>query len=224
MPQETWSVQARHWHPAARAVPLLAALLLAAASFCLGWRLGRSSNPGASVAVASQPLPLPPVAKRLICPPGYNHALYTHGATSTGGRNSVVIIDGISSGFDWFSGFGYSCWKASPPEPFLITLKEPVEIDCVRFLLWDGDDRFQRYKLEICADEKAARWIMVADRSGPNEQCRSWQTIRFEPQTVKLIRLTGTFSSYNESFYVVELQASMGLPVENQPSQQTPDF
>ncbi|HEY3320660.1 MAG TPA: hypothetical protein VGP72_09370 [Planctomycetota bacterium] len=211
-------------NPIAKAVLVLVVLLVAATNFYMGWRLGRSSKPTAQVAITQQAAPLPPVPKKRTYPPGYNHALYTHGATITGGRNALMIIDGVATGYDWYSGFGYSCWTTNPPEPFLITLREPVEIDCVRFLLWDGDDRFQRYKLEVCADEKAEHWIVAADRSGPNEQCRGWQTIRFQPQMVKLIRLTGTFNSYNPSFYVVELQASLGMPSESQPIEQTAEF
>jgi len=224
MQEGTWSVQAQSVNPAAKALLLLAVLLLAATTFYVGWRLGLSGRPPVTAPVVSQAEPIPPVPKKRTYPPGYNHALYTHGATITGGRNSVVMIDGISTGYDWFSGFGYSCWNCNPPEPFLITLREPVEIDCVRFLLWDGDDRIQRYTLEVCASEEAEHWIMAADRSGPSEQCRAWQTIRFQPQTVKLIRLTGTFSSYNPSFYVVELQASLGLPSESQTTEPTPEF
>ena len=224
MQEGTWSVQAQRANPAAKALLLLAVLLLAATTFCVGWRLARSGGPPVTAPAVAQAQPNPPVPKKRSYPPGYNHALYTHGAAITGGRNSVCMIDGLSTGYDWFSGFGYSCWNCNPPEPFLITLAEPVEIDCVRFLLWDGDDRFQRYKLELCASGKADRWTMAADRSGPNEQCRGWQTIRFEPQAVKLIRLTGTFSSYNPSFYVVELQASLGLPSESQTAEPAPDF
>jgi hypothetical protein len=166
--------------------------------------------------------PEPP--RKRVFPQGYNFAMYQHGATIAGGCNNILIIDGVSTGHDWCQGYGYSCWAANPPEPFLITLREPTTIDCVRFLLWDLDGRFQRYKVEVCADDQAKAWTLVADRTGPKEECRGWQVSRFAPQTVKLIRLTGTFNSVNPSFYVVELQASLGLPSETQPVEPAPDF
>lgn len=146
-------------------------------------------------------------------PQGYNFALLNHGAKATGGTHPEALIDGDFTDYSGGTGFATTTWGAKPAQFFLVTLRFPVTIDCVRLLLWDRDeDRYYRYKLEICADDKGETWLLAADHTGPAEQCRSWQVVRFKPQPVKLIRLTGTYNSSNSGFHVVELQASLGLP------------
>jgi hypothetical protein len=146
-------------------------------------------------------------------PAGTNYALAANGATATGGSRPEELIDGNDAHYSGGTGFATSTWNTTPVPSFLITLKEAVPIDCIRILLWDRDEtRFYRYKLEVCADEKGTAWTMAADRTGPAEQCRSWQTARIKPQPVKLIKLTGTYNSSNSGFHVVEVQASVGLP------------
>ena len=142
-----------------------------------------------------------------VYPRGYNFALAANGATAEGGHGANLLIDGDDTSYNGGSGFAYSNWKTTPAQFFTIKLKSPVTLDSIRFLLWDQDDRYYRYTLEICADEKGEKWMMAADRSAETDHCKSWQPIQFEPQTVKQIRLTGTFNSSNNEFHVVELQA-----------------
>lgn len=163
-----------------------------------------------------------PVEKKALekpaLPSGFNFALAANGATVEGGSDPAQLIDGNDSTYTGGTGFATSQWKAEPPQAFVITLKDTVTIDCVRFLLWDrSEDRYYRYKLEVSPDDKSAAWAMIADRSGPVDQCRSWQTIRFKQQPVRRIRLTGTYNSANSGFHVVELQAYFGVPA-NAPS------
>ncbi|MCY3021229.1 MAG: discoidin domain-containing protein [Planctomycetota bacterium] len=151
-------------------------------------------------------------------PPGHNFALAANGGKASGGINPQLLIDGDDVNYTSGTGFANTTWSATPPPFFLVALKEPVSIDHVRFLLWDRDEeRYYRYRLEVCADEKGEVWTVLADRTGPTDQCRSWQTIAFGPRRVKLIRLTGTYNSANSGFHVVELQASMGMPAGAEP-------
>jgi len=151
-------------------------------------------------------------------PVGYNFALAAHGGNVIGGTSPALLIDGNSVDYDGGRGFGYKTWSRNPTPSFLITLKEPSEIDCVRFLLWDiEENRYYRYKLEL-ADSTGTKWTTVSDHTAPNEECRSWQVIRFEKRLVKTMRLTGTYNSANSGFHVVEFQACMapenGFPLE----------
>jgi hypothetical protein len=232
MPSPYWSVEAQGLTGRTKALCAVAVVLLMAGSFCAGRWLGRvapgstgtptekttqiTATPTSGISASGTPTNVIQTPKKHVYPPGYNHALYTHGATITGGANSVVLIDGISKGYDWYQGYGYSCWTNNPPDSFLITLKEPVTVDCVRLLLWDGDERVQRYKIEVSENEQDQAWTMVADHTAPTEACRGWQVNRFESRTVKRVRLTSTFNSANPSFYVVEVQVSQGLPTDDQ--------
>jgi hypothetical protein len=83
----------------------------------------------------------------------------------------------------------------------------------VRFLLWDLEqDRFYRYQLEISSDTSGRLWNVVASNAGKDDECRSWQLIRFPRQKVQVIRLIGTYNSANSGFHVVELQACIEPP------------
>lgn len=149
-------------------------------------------------------------------PLGYNFALAAHGGKVSGGVRPELLLDGNSTNYDGGTGYGYTQWRAK--DPFVIELNEAFEIDCVRFLLWDiEENRFYRYKLEV-SDAPKGKWTMLADKTGANEECRSWQVLRFEKQKVKRLRLTGTFNSANSGFHVVEFQACLapanGFPLE----------
>ena len=159
-----------------------------------------------------------PAAPEGKCPQGSNFALAEHGAIATGGINPAELIDGNCTVYGHGTGFASTTWNVQPPQFFTVTLKDLVTVDCVRILLWDRDEeRYYRYKLEISADGNGVAWLLVADHTAPTEQCRSWQVVRFKPQPVKRIRLTGTFNSANSGFHVVELQASLGLPAGTPP-------
>lgn len=160
-----------------------------------------------------KPAPMPAFPVNPEYPLGYNFALASNGGTATGGSDPGQLIDGNDSNYSGGTGFAMTQWRATPPQAFVITLKKAVTLDAIRVLLWDrAEERYYRYKLEVCADEKGAEWTMVSDRSGPIEQCKSWQVLRFKAQTVKQIKLTGTFNSANNGFHVVELQAFNGCP------------
>ena len=71
--------------------------------------------------------------------------------------------------------------------------------------MWDGDNRFYRYKIEASSDNTT--WTTIVDRTSGTWQ--SWQDIGFSPAiTARYLRLTGTYNSSlngaNTSFHAVE--------------------
>jgi hypothetical protein len=142
-----------------------------------------------------------------------NFALASNGATAVGGQNAPQLIDGNESDYTGSTGYAMTQWNNNPPQFMLVTLKEPTNVGCVKFLLWDrSDERFYRYKLEVSGSETGEDWKSVADRSDPAAECKSWQVVTFTPQSVRRIRLTGTYNSANSGFHVVELQAFVEAP------------
>jgi len=95
----------------------------------------------------------------------------------------------------------YASHNWTKPNTYLqITLAEMGWISKIRTLLWDKNDRFYRYKIEVSPDEQ--NWILVVDKT--TGEHRSWQTDNFEPVRAKYIKTTGTFNSINNRFHVVE--------------------
>ncbi|MBI3832233.1 MAG: discoidin domain-containing protein [Planctomycetes bacterium] len=136
-----------------------------------------------------------------------NYALAANGATATGGQHAELLIDGNHAQYDGANGYAQTEWNATPPQAFVITFKQAEPTNAVRFLFWDQDNRFYRYKLDVCPDLDDAKWKTVADRSQGNLECRSWQVLMISKENVRRIRLTGTFGSANSGFHVVELEA-----------------
>jgi hypothetical protein len=168
--------------------------------------------------VRSKPPEVKKEAPKPEFPMGYNHALAANGAMAIGGRDAGVLIDGDDTHYTGGTGFGMTQWNAEPQQSFVITLKKPVEIDHIRFLLWDrAEERYYRYKLEVSPNDKNMDWTVIADQTGPLAQCKSWQSLQFAKSKVHQIRLTGTFNSANNGFHVVELTASLGLPPSSDP-------
>lgn len=155
------------------------------------------------------PAPVEPPALAVSDSPrrSVNYALAVHGAMATGGERSDLLIDGNHMQYDGANGFAHTEWNATPPQGMIISFREAVPINAIRFLLWDQDNRFYRYKLELCPDHNDARWKTVSDCSKDGLEYRGWQVLLFQTQTVKRVRLTGTFGSANSGFHVVELEA-----------------
>lgn len=150
----------------------------------------------------------PPVLKRPPNPWTDNLALASKGAKATGGNQPELLIDGNTSDYDASYGYAATNWQTNPPDAMVVTLKEAVTLNAVRVLLWDGDERYYRYRLEISPDaEGEARWTTVADYTQTSERRQSWQVLDFEPATVRRVRLTGTYNSDNGAFHVVEIEA-----------------
>ena len=165
-------------------------------------------EPKPSLVAAPKPTPQRPWT--------YNVALAIHGATATGGDRPQLLIDGNSTTYDGGEGYSQTDWTVKPTPSMVVTLKEAETINTVRFLLWDQDNRFYRYKLEISPDADGEKWNMIADHSVTGE-FRTWQLISFPTASVRRIRVTGTFDSSNNMFHVVELQA-YNIPADVKPT------
>ena len=88
---------------------------------------------------------------------------------------------------------------ANPPQSMLVTLKETVDINTVRFVLWDGDPRYYCFKLEVSAEAEGDHWTLISDCT--KGEYRGWQLIPFSTQKVRRFKLTGTFDSANNYFF-----------------------
>ena len=125
-----------------------------------------------------------------------NIALASNGASVLGGS---PINDGVVSGYTGSTGFSWFYW----PDSMTIVLPKVYTVDRIKTLLWDGDGRYYQYYLEVSEDGE--KWIKVVDKT--SGQWKSWQLDTFEPIPAKYIRITGTYNSANEGFYIVELEA-----------------
>lgn len=128
-----------------------------------------------------------------------NVALAERGTTATAPTNADELIDGNSTRYTGSSGFGYGSW----PCTFTLTFPEVYSIRTIKILLWDGDRRYYRYKLE--GSEDGDTWTTLADKT--EGRWSSWQTISFDATPLKYIRITGTYNSINSAFHIVEVEA-----------------
>lgn len=118
-----------------------------------------------------------------------------------------ALLNGETTKYDWDSG--YTCHQLGSGA-VVVQLGQPYIIDSMRLLLWDCDERWYSYYIEISCN--GWEWEMVADRT--RENCKSWQTISFERRPVVFIRITGTHNTANEVFHCVhfECPAQTDLP------------
>jgi len=136
-----------------------------------------------------------------------NVALATNGTTASGDFNKppIDLLDGNTTEYDGVHGYAYGKW----PCQWTITFAKVYRLQEIRFLLWDGDNRYSRYAIETSNDGRT--FTPLVDRS--QGEWRSWQVIRFPPRPVKTIRLTGLFNSEQPNFFVVEFEAYCVPPV-----------
>lgn len=60
--------------------------------------------------------------------------------------------------------------------------------------LWDLDDRFYKYIIDVSVNNKD--WEIIVDKSEVPSQ--SWQDLKFEPRPVVYIRITGVDNTINK--------------------------
>ncbi len=150
---------------------------------------------------------------------GRDLALIKEGATSSipvgedPSSSTKSAIDGNSNNYGPLHG--YTAHKLNlPGSHLLITLKEVSLTNKIRFLLWDKDNRFYRYKIEVSNEQK--QWELISNNN--SGEPRSWQEFVFEPKEIKFIKITGLFSSATflfskiPWFHVVEVE-TYGLPL-----------
>ena len=155
----------------------------------------------------------------LLLSKGRDLALITEGAklstpvgdTPQGTKDAA--IDGITNNYGIFDGYSHSQWNI-PGSYIFVTLKEVSFVNKLRFLLWDRDNRYYQYRLEVSRDQQD--WEVISDKS--SGKWRSWQEFVFEPKEIKYIKIVGLYNSNkiffsdNVWFHVVELEA-FGLPL-----------
>ncbi|KAL3875116.1 hypothetical protein ACJMK2_038050 [Sinanodonta woodiana] len=115
-------------------------------------------------------------------------------------RSRNALINGDTRHYDWDSG--YTCHQLGSGA-IIVQLAQPYIIDSMRLLLWDCDDRSYSYYIEVSADQQS--WHMVCDRR--REECKSWQTVKFEKRPVAFIKIVGTHNTANEVFHCVHFEA-----------------
>ena len=144
-----------------------------------------------------------------------NLALASRGSTITGnnGTNWSALIDGVTTGYNDYDGYGMTWWANDPDAPGTMTLdlKDLCVISSTKLLLWDLDNRYYQYNIEASLDNMT--WTTIVDRTTSTWQ--SWQAINFNPAIqARYLRLTGTFNSANYGFIVVEWEVYGTPPLE----------
>ncbi|KAJ4451557.1 BTB/POZ domain-containing protein 9 [Periplaneta americana] len=114
-------------------------------------------------------------------------------------RSRNALLNGDTKNYDWDSG--YTCHQLGSGA-ILVQLGQPYMIGSIRLLLWDCDDRSYSYFVEVSVN--MWDWELVADKT--RENCRSWQTLKFEPRPVVFIRIVGTHNTANEVFHCVHFE------------------
>lgn len=131
-----------------------------------------------------------------------NVALASRDATVKAEQGADALNDGNKTVYDSLTGFAHGSWPCN----FLLEFPKARNIGTIRFLLWDGDDRSYRYRVETSVDGKA--WKSLADHSAEGQ--RGWQEIQFEPRSVKYVKVRGLHNSANRDFHIVEIEAFAG--------------
>ncbi|XP_025418018.1 BTB/POZ domain-containing protein 9 isoform X3 [Sipha flava] len=134
--------------------------------------------------------------------PKYNVATMAMNAIVIDGvsRSRNSLLDGNCKDYDW--DCGYTCHQLGSG-CILIQLGQPYMLSSMRMLLWDCDDRYYSYYIEVSVN--MCDWDLIVDKT--NELVRSWQLLQFNPRPVVFIRITGTYNSANEVFHCVHLEA-----------------
>jgi RHS repeat-associated protein len=120
-----------------------------------------------------------------------NWALASKGATATGGSASgglsaAALINGLSSTF--------SQWHTltiSPQQYLVIDLGQQRALDGVQVRLYDGDDRYFRFRIEQSADGQT--YLPLVDKSVGEH--RGIVREDFAPIQTRFLRLYGTYTS-----------------------------
>ena len=74
------------------------------------------------------------------------------GAKVTGAQDGAQLVDGVIDQHTGSSGYSHG----AVPVEIVVELGQVTSLSMIRLLLWDGDDRFYRYKLELSSDGE--RW------------------------------------------------------------------
>lgn len=84
-----------------------------------------------------------------------------------------------------------------------ITLTEPTKLNQVVMLLWDGDKRWYKYRMEASVDGQS--YVPIADRS--QLHFASWQIVDFDDRIVKIFKIIGVHNTANTAFHMANFRA-----------------
>ncbi|XP_050538973.1 BTB/POZ domain-containing protein 9 isoform X2 [Daktulosphaira vitifoliae] len=148
------------------------------------------------------------IEKGLVAPK-YNVATMSMNAIVIDGvsRSRNSLLDGNYKDYDW--DCGYTCHQLGSG-CILVQLGQPYMLNSIRMLLWDCDDRYYSYYIEVSVN--MWDWELIVDKS--KELVRSWQVLQFKPRPIVFIRITGVYNSANEVFHCVHLEAPAQVPLE----------
>jgi uncharacterized membrane protein len=144
-----------------------------------------------------------------------NWAAASNGAVITGPSwdNLYLLNDGLGSDTTPYVNTTYANASANPLQ---IDLGQSRRIDEVEFMLWDGDARYYRYRLE--ASEDGVNYVTLADKS--SGEARGRQRITFPETDIRYLRLYGLYNSANGGFHLIEefrvIGDAVGTPVPAQ--------
>ena len=85
--------------------------------------------------------------------------------------------------------------------PLYIALKCNHTIRAIKTHLWDGDNRYYQYKIEISSDN--ITWTEVVNKTQGEYRSWQWDTI---DAVARYIRITGTYNSANQWYHIKEMQ------------------
>lgn len=130
-------------------------------------------------------------------------------------RSRNALINGDFRTYDWDTG--YTCHQLGSTGAILLQLAQPYLLESMRLLLWDIDSRCYSYYIEVSNDRRT--WHLVTDKR--DEDCSSWQLIKFPRRPVVYIRIVGTRNTANEVFHCVHFECPSQLE-DVESSQVTP--
>ncbi|XP_050435267.1 BTB/POZ domain-containing protein 9-like [Adelges cooleyi] len=81
----------------------------------------------------------------------------------------------------------------------------------MRMLLWDNDDLFYSYTVEVSVNNQD--WVMIINNS--EEQTHGWQVLHLKPRPIVFIRITGVRNSRGSIFRCVYFEAPAQVPLDS---------
>ncbi|XP_050435393.1 BTB/POZ domain-containing protein 9-like [Adelges cooleyi] len=92
-----------------------------------------------------------------------------------------------------------------------IQLAQPYILSSMRMLLWDDDDLFYSYTVEVSINNQD--WVMIMNNS--MEKAHGWQVLHFKPRPMVFIRITGLRNSIGSFFRCVYFEAPAQKPLHS---------
>uniref|UniRef100_A0AC35TJB4 BTB domain-containing protein n=1 Tax=Rhabditophanes sp. KR3021 TaxID=114890 RepID=A0AC35TJB4_9BILA len=133
-----------------------------------------------------------------------NNAIVTEGVA----RKINCLLDGDIHNYDLQQG--YVCHQIGAG-CLTIELSQPYLLSSMKLLLWDCDERYYQYYIEVSCNGKV--WKRIVDKT--QEECKSWQHLTFPQQPIVFIKIVGTYNSANEVFHCVHFECPAVTNIAN---------